>query len=184
VRDVRVVGSRAAGDPTPLSDWDFLVETEDFEALAPQLPSLIEPLGPLSSLWDPLSDDATYFMFVLPGPVKVDLVFDRPPQTQPPWVVTARSLPLVDAHFWDFTWWLASKRARGRHDILAFLLPNVMTAHILRPLGVPEVPETLEEAVALYLPARERAEARYGVRVPRALGDEVRRGLAGQAPTG
>jgi hypothetical protein len=184
VRDVKLVGSRAVGIPTPLSDWDFLVDTGDFDALVPELPSLVAPLEPLSWLWDPLSDDATYFMLMLRGPVKVDLVFDRPPQPQPPWVVTAESLRDVDAHFWDFTWWLASKRAGGRDDILAFLLPNVMTAHILRPLGVAETPESVEDAVALYLPARARAEERHGVRVPRALGDEVQRGLASRAGSG
>jgi predicted nucleotidyltransferase len=119
---------------------------------------------------------------VLPGPVKVDLVFDRPPRQQPPWRVTAETLAAVDAHFWDFTLWLASKRLRGRDDVLAFLLPNVLTPHLLRPLGVERTPETIEQAVALYLAARAAAEARLGVRVPRELGREVQRVLPELAP--
>ena len=176
MRDVRLVGSRAHGRETPRSDWDFLVETDDFDALAPQLPALIEPLGPLSWVWDPLSDDATYFMFMLPGPRKVDLAFDRPPEPQPPWTVSAETLPRIDAHFWDFALWLSSKREKGNDDLLRHLVP-VLGRHILAPLGVAEVPATIERAVELYLPARERAEERLGVRVPRALGDEVRPAL-------
>jgi predicted nucleotidyltransferase len=173
VRHVTLVGSRAAGGESGLSDWDFLVDTERFDELAPQLPRLIEPLEPLSWLWDPLSDDATYFMFIVPGPTKVDLVFDRPPDPQPPWTVTAATLPLVDAHFWDFSLWLASKREKGNDELLAYLVP-VLGRHILEPLGVDEAPVSIAHAVELYLPARERAEEQLRVRVPRALGDEVR----------
>lgn len=180
MRDVQVVGSRAKGRESPLSDWDFLVETDDFDALAPQLPELIRPLEPLSWLWDPLSDDATYFMFVVPGPVKVDLVFDREPQPQPPWAAGAETLPLIDAHFWDFTLWLASKREKGNDESLAHLVP-VIGRHILGPLGVAETPGSIEHAVELYLPARDRAEARYGVRVRRELGEQVQRALRERA---
>jgi hypothetical protein len=182
VRDVLLVGSRARGEETAWSDWDFLVETDDFEGLASELPSLVAPLAPLGQLWDPLSDDAVYYMLMLRGPVKVDLAFALPPRQQPPWTVTAETLCAVDAHFWDFGYWLAGKQAGGRGDIVRHLLPTTMATHILAPLGVEEIPVSLAHAVALYLPARERAEERLGVRVPRALGDEVGPVLLGERP--
>src|SRR6266542_2148535 len=54
VRSVSLAGSRAAGTPTPLSDWDFGIETDDLEALTPALPELLAPLEPLAQQWDPL----------------------------------------------------------------------------------------------------------------------------------
>jgi hypothetical protein len=43
----------------------------------------------------------------------------------------------------------------------------------LGPLGVPSAPADLDRAAAGYLAARERAERRHGVRVPRATQDAV-----------
>ena len=54
VSEVRPVGSRARGDPTPLSDWDYEVDVTDFEAVAAELPGAVAPLGPLAVFWDPL----------------------------------------------------------------------------------------------------------------------------------
>ena len=176
VRAVRLVGSRSRGDETPLSDWDFLVETDEFESLAAELPRIVEPLEPLGQLWDPLSEEAPYYMMILRGPVKVDLAFERPNVTQPPWVATAETLPHIDAHFWDWTLWLASKREKGHDDLVRAMLEH-MSPYLLATLGVEEVPTTLERAIELYVDARERAEARFGVRVPRELGDEVRRAV-------
>ena len=56
VRRVRLVGSRAAGTATVLSDWDFVVETGDFQAVAKDMGSLIAPLRPLAQQWDRLSE--------------------------------------------------------------------------------------------------------------------------------
>jgi len=48
VTSIEFAGSRSLGTHAELSDWDFAVETSDFEALARDLPSLVEPLQPLS----------------------------------------------------------------------------------------------------------------------------------------
>ena len=173
VRGVRLVGSRSTGRASPLSDWDFLVETDGIDAVAAGLPELVAPLEPLGQLWDPISEDeSSYYMLMLPGPVKVDLVFERPNVTRPPWEPSAENLVAIDAHFWDFFYWIASKREKGEHDLVARVL-TLLASHILRPLGVEEVPRSLDHAEELYLAARERAEERFGVRVPRALGEEV-----------
>ena len=47
--------------------------------------------------------------------------------------------------------------------------------HLLRPLGVPEVPASIEEAIAAYRAARDRLEAELGVTVSRRLEREVLR---------
>ena len=183
VRGVRLVGSRAHGRASPLSDWDFLVETDDIDAVAAELPELVAPLKPLGQLWDPISEDeSSYYMLILPGPVKVDLVFERPNVTRPPWVPSAETLREMDAHFWDFLYWIASKREKGEDEIVAHVL-ELLWSHILRPLGVEEVPASVEQALERYLAARERAEERLGVRVPRALGDEIVRAISEAAGT-
>src|SRR6266540_4489167 len=48
VRRVALAGSRAGGTATPLSDWDFSVETDDLAALSQALPELTGPLDPLA----------------------------------------------------------------------------------------------------------------------------------------
>jgi predicted nucleotidyltransferase len=173
VRSVRLAGSRARGTATTHSDWDFLVDVTDFPALATDLPALVAPLGPLAQLWDPLSRRHVYAL-VLSGPVKVDLLFDVPHEAQPPWRPGPGTMPAIDAHFWDWLLWLVGKRQRGDrrlvHDELA-----KMHGHLLHPLGVAVAPDSLEEAVAHYLAARERAETTFDVRVPRRLQDEVQR---------
>src|SRR6266536_3333970 len=45
VRSVKLVGSRAQGRATKRSDWDFCLETDQFEKLARALPELLAPLG-------------------------------------------------------------------------------------------------------------------------------------------
>jgi predicted nucleotidyltransferase len=59
---VRLAGSRARGEETQLSDWDFQVETDDFTALAEALPRLVEPMRPLSRQWDRYSPHPTYML--------------------------------------------------------------------------------------------------------------------------
>ena len=39
IRAVELVGSRAGGSPTPLSDWDFVIVTERFDEVARALPA-------------------------------------------------------------------------------------------------------------------------------------------------
>jgi len=172
VRRVELAGSRAAGTPTALSDWDFVVETDDLDALATALPDLVAPLQPLAEFWDPLGEPPAY-MLILRGPHKLDLIFPREPiDHRPPWVVRPDTLAAIDAHFWDWILWLAAKRARGRDELVSEELAK-MQSFLLGPLGVSAAPASLEEAVEVYLSAAGEAERRFGLRVPRALRDEV-----------
>ena len=54
VLDVCLVGSRAEGRANERSDWDFLIKTSDFGAVAKALPELLAPLECLAQQWDPL----------------------------------------------------------------------------------------------------------------------------------
>jgi hypothetical protein len=108
VNDVRLTGSRARGDSTSFSDWDFEVETGDFSALARAMPSLVAPLRPICQQWDRLSTHETY-MVVLDGPTKVDFLFDVRHEREEPWTVEAGTLQGIDDHFWDWALWLRSK---------------------------------------------------------------------------
>jgi predicted nucleotidyltransferase len=174
VDSVVLAGSRARGTETPLSDWDFQVETSDFEALARDLPRLVDPLEPLSRQWDRYSPHPTS-MLMLRGPLKLDLLFlGRVNEARPPWTLSAETLPGIDDHFWDWALWLASKQ----HDPeLSRSQRALMHSQLLAPLGVPRAPVSVDDAVALYLEARERAEAELGMRVRRALGEEVLKAL-------
>jgi pimeloyl-ACP methyl ester carboxylesterase len=172
VRRVELAGSRAAGTETPLSDWDFAVETSDFEELAGALPRLVEPLEPITQQWDPLGDHPTY-MLILRGPTKLDLIFPgEPMRERPRWQVSADTLAAVDAHFWDWILWLAAKRAGGRGELVDGQLAKLHD-FLLGPLGVERAPATIDEAVAAYVSASAEAERRLGVAVPRALREEV-----------
>ncbi|MQY04307.1 nucleotidyltransferase domain-containing protein [Actinomadura macrotermitis] len=172
VRDVEPIGSRARGTATELSDWDFAVAVDDFGRIAADLPALAAAHGPLSAQWDPLGDCAGYLM-IFPGPVKVDLIFPEVPRSwNRPWRVGPDTLPAMDAHFWDWTLWLVSKRRHGMADRVRGELLK-MSGHLLEPLGVTVVPRTLEEAADRYVRARDRLERRYGLRIPRRLQEEV-----------
>lgn len=100
VSRVTIIGSRLRGDAAEWSDWDFLVETSDFEAISTALPSLTEILSPLTYLWDPLSRRSNYMM-IIRGPVKIDLIFERLQQQEPIWTVDRDSLARINSHFWD-----------------------------------------------------------------------------------
>jgi predicted nucleotidyltransferase len=172
VRSVRLVGSRADGRATALSDVDLLVDA-DLDELQPDLAALVAPLEPLAAQWDRLSEEASYFMLVLPGGIKVDLVFDVPPTLEPPWRVSAATLPGIDAHFWDWILWLGGKQLAGRAELVASMLGGIMFEHLLRPLGVGEPPATIDGAVRGYLAARDAREAELGVTVGRELQEAV-----------
>ena len=172
VRDVELVGSRATGSSTPLSDWDFAVTTDRFDAVAPELPSLVAGLEPLAQQWDRISEYPCY-MLMLIGPVKVDLIFPGEPyESLPPWTVTAETLGGIDRHFWDWTLWLASKREKGQDQVVGRELAK-MSVHLLRPLGVDRVPGSIEAALESYRFARDRRERELGVEVSRGLEGEV-----------
>jgi Nucleotidyltransferase domain len=172
VRDVELVGSRATGSSTPLSDWDFAVTTDRFDAVARELPSLVAGLEPLAQQWDRISDYPCY-MLMLSGPVKVDLIFpEEPYESLPPWTVTVETLDGIDRHFWDWILWLASKREKGQDDLVRRELLK-MSEHLLRPLGVDRVPGSIEDALDSYRFARDQREREFGLEVSRCLEGEV-----------
>jgi hypothetical protein len=174
VESVELAGSRARGTETPLSDWDFEVGTSDFSALTMALPALVEPLEPLSRQWDRYSPHPTY-MLMLRGPLKLDLLFlGRVNEPRGPWKASAETLPAIDDHFWDWILWLKSKEHR---DDLFWEQLGLLHENLLRPFGAVGRPAGVEHALELYLEARGRAELVFGVRVDRALGDEVMKAL-------
>jgi hypothetical protein len=118
VRSVKLIGSRAAGTATELSDWDYRIESADPGAVASRLPALIAGLRPLARQWDPLASTPVY-MIILPGAVKADLFPGAWASMLP--VSGTRTgwagLGDIDAHFWDWNLWLAAKRLRGRDEV-------------------------------------------------------------------
>ena len=176
VRSVELVGSRATDSATPLSDWDFEVETDDFASVAPALPELVRPLDPLAQQWDRISDYPCY-MLMLTGPVKVDLIFPGEPYASlPPWTVSPDTLDGIDQHFWDWILWLASKREKGQDELVGREMAK-MHDHLLGPLGVDRVPSSIEAAVERYRSARDERERDFGVEVSRRREREVLRAM-------
>jgi hypothetical protein len=172
IRGVELVGSRADGSPTPLSDWDFVVVTDRFDDVARALPSLVAELDPLAQQWDRISDYPCY-MLMLEGPVKVDLIFpEEPYESLPPWTVSADSLDGIDQHFWDWILWLASKREKGQDELVGRELVK-MRDHLLGPLGIDRVPASIEAAVEGYRSARDERERAFGIQVTRRREREV-----------
>lgn len=174
VRSVQLVGSRAEGRATDRSDWDFRIEVDDFTAVAKALPALCRSLDPLAQQWDRLSPHQCY-MLILPGPVKVDLIFaNEPHRDEPPWVPSAGNLSQIDAHFWDWMLWLWSKDRPGNQHFVEVELAKLLD-HLLLPLGVEARPKSIQHALALYRTARRQAERRYEVKLPTTLEREVSR---------
>jgi hypothetical protein len=117
------------------------------------------------------------YQLLLRGPVKVEYLFlGHAQEPVPPVEPSADTLVAIDNHFWDWIWWLASKAAAGRDDLVATHLPQ-LHAHLLVPLGVAVPPETLDAAIEAFVARRGALEERFGVSVPRALEDEVRAGV-------
>jgi hypothetical protein len=117
VRSIRLAGSRADGRASKFSDWDFLVETDNFTALGEALPQLLAPLNPLAQQWDRLSREWCW-MLILRGPTKVDLIFpDKPHVDEPPWEPSAENLDAIETHFWDWMLWLRGKQAGGKVEL-------------------------------------------------------------------
>jgi hypothetical protein len=169
---VELVGSRATGSPTSLSDWDFEVMTDGFDSVARELPTMVAELQPLAQQWDRISEYPCY-MLMLIGPVKVDLIFPGEPyESLPPWRLSATTLEGIDRHFWDWILWLASKREKGQDELVQRELVK-MSEHLLRPLGVDRVPGSIEAALESYGFTRDRRERELGVEVSRRLEHEV-----------
>ena len=74
VTSTEFAGSRSRGTHAELSDWDFAVETSDFEALARDMPALVAPLNPLGQQWEPMGHFPVYQVF-LRGPTKIEYLF-------------------------------------------------------------------------------------------------------------
>jgi Nucleotidyltransferase domain len=172
IRAVELVGSRADGSATRLSDWDFVVVTDRFDEVARALPQLVTPLDPLAQQWDRISDYPCY-MLMLTGPVKVDLIFPGEPyESLPPWTVSVETLDAIDKHFWDWILWLASKHEKGKDELVRRELEK-MSAHLLRPLGAEAVPGSIDAALEGYRKARDERERGFGVEISRRREREV-----------
>jgi hypothetical protein len=168
---VELVGSRSRGDSTALSDWDFVVATDDFAALALDIDSLVSSLEPLAKQWDRLSSHQT-FMLIVPGPFKVDLITNQQNEQDPPWNVSAETLPSIDAHFWDWMLWLGSKQLRRQHELVGVELRKLF-AHLLGPMGARGIPADITSAISQYQALRNRRELEFDVSIPRTVSDEV-----------
>ena len=59
---VELVGSRADGSATRLSDWDFVVVTDRFDEVARALPTLVAGLDALAQQWDRISAYPCYML--------------------------------------------------------------------------------------------------------------------------
>jgi hypothetical protein len=175
VRDVRLAGSRAHGCSSPLSDWDFEIDASNPLAVADALPSLVQPLDPIVGQFDRLAYTTNY-MLLLRGPVKIDLILPDLPWTKlPPWEVSRDTLPAIDAHFWDWTLWLASKVEK--RDAGVAHQYNLMSRHLLASLGAKIVPTSIEDAIQLYRNARSEREKEFRIESPRESEQEVCEGL-------
>jgi hypothetical protein len=116
--------------------------------------------------WDRLSPTWCW-MLILPGPVKVDLIFpSEPHEPGPPWEPSADNLGAIDDHFWDWMLWLKGKEVAGKREQVGSELDKLFQ-HLLGPLGAARAPSSVAEAVDSYEAVRSRAEQRFGVAVPR-----------------
>jgi hypothetical protein len=177
VTSVALAGSRARGTHHELSDWDFAVETPDFDAVAGDLPELVAPLDPLGVQWEPLGHFSVY-QVLLRGPTKLEYLFlDHAQDPRPPLDPSRETLAAIDNHFWDWIWWITTKASIGRDDLVADHLRQ-LHRHLLRPMGVATRPKDIHAAIDVFLARRDALEREFGVSVPRALEEEVRRGIS------
>jgi predicted nucleotidyltransferase len=176
VDGVELAGSRSRGTHEELSDWDFAVTTSDFAAVAPDMPALVAPLTPLGEQWEPLGHFPVY-QVLLRGPIKVEYLFlEYSQEPAPPVTPAPATLLVIDNHFWDWIWWIATKASIGRDDLVAEHLRQ-LNEYLLRPMGVEVAPETIDAAIAEFLVRRDVLAQAYGLSVPRALETEVRAGI-------
>ena len=64
ISNVELTGSRARGQATPLSDWDFAVTAPRFEDVRDALPETVRPLHPVVAQWDRLSPTWCYVLIL------------------------------------------------------------------------------------------------------------------------
>ena len=171
-----LAGSRARGNAEELSDWDFAVTTSDFAAVGRDLPALIAPLRPLGQQWEPLGHFPVY-QLLLAGPTKVEYLFlDHSHHAMPALEPGPATLDAINTHFWDWIWWIATKAAIGRHELVAEHLAQLFD-HLLAPVGVIGRPADIAAAIDAFVSRRDELEPGYGVSVSRALEEEVRAGI-------
>lgn len=176
VLNVQLAGSRGRGTHEELSDWDFAVKTSDYPAVADALPTLVAPLDPLAEQWEPLGHFPVY-QIMLRGPIKVEYLFlERQQDPSSPVAPSKDTLGAIDTHFWDWIWWLATKEAADRKDLVSAHLSQ-LSWHLLKPMGVNTVPEDIDAAMRAFLPRRNALEREYMISLPRGLENEVRRGI-------
>lgn len=169
---VELIGSRARGDATPFSDWDFRIKVHDFASFSNEISLLVAPMLPLAQQWDRLSETKCY-MLIVPGPTKVDFLFpDEPNKKSSPWRVDKSSLTEMDVHFWDWMLWLASKEFRGNEQLVQCELQKLFN-HLLKPMLVEAVPESISDAIEVYKTARGHWESKLEISTSRELQNEV-----------
>ena len=176
VKSVVFAGSRSRDTHEELSDWDFAVETSDFDTLARDLPTLVAPLNPLGRQWEPMGHFPVY-QVLLSGPTKIEYLFlDRSQDPLPPRAPSRDTLPAINTHFWDWIWWITTKASIGRKDLVAEHLTQ-LHAQILRPMGINARPRSIDSAVEVFVARRNALETEFDVTVDRALEREVRQGI-------
>jgi hypothetical protein len=115
-------------------------------------------------------------MAILKGPVKVDLIFDKPHQHEPPWVVSKDTLNEINSHFWDWILWIGSKHVRGLEILVREELEK-MNSFLLSPLGAAGKPVSVEEEVNSFHSAFHKQKDLLQGQVDPALEREVLGGL-------
>jgi hypothetical protein len=176
VKRVRFAGSRSRRTHDELSDWDFAVETSDFDALARDLPALVAPLDPLGQQWEPMGHFPVY-QVLLRGPTKIEYLFlDHSQDPTLPLQPGRDTLAAINNHFWDWIWWLTTKASIGRSDLIAEHMPQ-LHAQLLRPMGISAVPASIESAIEAFVARRNALENELKVSIDRALETEVRQGV-------
>jgi hypothetical protein len=114
---------------------------------------------------------------MLRRPTVVEYLFlEHSQQARTPVEPSAETLPAIDAHFWAWIWWLATKASIGRDDLLEHHWSRLFR-HMLGPMGATTVPDSIDAATRSFLACRGKLERQCGVEVPRALEREVRRGI-------
>ena len=175
VTGVEFAGSRSRGTHDELSDWDFAVETSDFDAVARDMPSLVAPLEPLGQQWEPLGHFPAY-QVLMRGPTKVEYLFLNETQSAMPSMrPSPDTLAAINTHFWDWIWWLTTKASAGHHDLVTEHMPQLYS-HVLRPMGITVPPDSIDAAIADFVGRRDALEREYGISLPRALEHEVLEG--------
>jgi hypothetical protein len=173
---VEFAGSRSRGTHEELSDWDFAVETSDFESLVRELPEIVAPLHPLSQQWEPMGSFPVY-QVLLPGLTKIEYLFlDRSQDPRPPLRPGRDTLVAINTHFWDWIWWITTKAAAGRTDLVVEHLAQ-LHAQILEPMGISPAPTSIGSAVQVFVERRNALEGEFGLTVDRQLEREVRQGI-------